>query len=39
MMCQWLDKNDDRRNMSDKEILEKYIDLENIAYQNKKRKK
>ena len=24
----WLDKDDERRNMSDKEILEKYIDLE-----------
>ena len=27
-MYPWLDKDPDRKNMSDKEILEKYIDLE-----------
>ena len=26
----WLDKDDERRNMSDKEISEKYIDLRKI---------
>ena len=26
--CPWLDKGNERRNMSDKDILEKYIDLE-----------
>ena len=25
----WLDQGDERRNMSDKEILDKYVDLEN----------
>ena len=33
------DKDDERRNMSDKEILEKYIDLENHICQNQKGKK
>ena len=25
----WLDQGDERRNISDKEILEKYVDIEN----------
>ena len=27
--CPWLDPEDERRNMTDREILEKYIDLKN----------
>ena len=26
--CPWLEQDDERRNMSDREILDKYIDLE-----------
>ena len=33
----WLDQGDERRNMSDKEILEKYVHLENLVYQIQKR--
>ena len=33
----WLDPEDERRNMTDREILEKYVDLKN-SYLNKEKK-
>ena len=34
----WLDKDDERRNISDKEILEKYIDLEQLCLSQSEKK-
>ena len=34
----WLDKDDERRNMSEKDILEKYIDLEKSCLSESERK-
>ena len=34
----WLDKNDERRNMSDKATLEKYEDLEELCHSETERK-
>ena len=34
----WLDKNDERKYMTDREILDKYINLDNSCMTRKKRK-
>ena len=34
----WLDQGDGRRNMSDKGILEKYVDLENSCLSDSEKK-
>ena len=39
MMEKWLEQDDERRNMSDREILDKYVDLQNLICQIKKRNK
>ena len=33
----WLDPDDDRRHMTDREILEKYINIDNSCLNKKKR--
>ena len=35
----WLDPDDDQRHMTDREILEKYINLDNSCLMKRKRKK
>ena len=35
----WLDKTDERKYMTDREILEKYINLDNICLTEEERKK
>ena len=35
----WLDPEDERRNMTDREILEKYIDLKNLCLHKEEKKK
>ena len=35
----WLDHGNERKNMSDKEILDKYVDIENLVCQILKRNK
>ena len=35
----WLDPDDERRHMTDKEILDKYINLDNSCLSRKKRRK
>ena len=35
----WLDPNDERKYMTDKEIIDKYIDLEKSCLKGKERKK
>ena len=34
----WLDPNDERKNMTDREILEKYIDLDKSCLTDKEKK-
>ena len=34
----WLDQGDERRNMSDKEMLDKYVDLEKSCLSNSEKK-
>ena len=36
--CPWLDKMDERKYMSDREILEKYINLDNVCLQEEEKK-
>ena len=32
----WLEPDDERRNMSDREILDQYVDLDKLVYQIQK---
>ena len=36
--CPWLKQDDDRRNMSDREILDKYVDIEKSCLSDSEKK-